>query len=137
MPGIGRNSSTSIDGSPGAWKCGWSSSSFSTASTDSASRIENPPIGGLLGPERLSPLGPSVATVPRGEPMSAMAPPTRPAQFIHSSIPACPPPGSEAAICSVAGTDDRYNTKYLDIGSPPFCVRLVAVQLQLTLCALT
>src|SRR5438270_4460075 len=44
IPGIGRYSSTSI-AAPGACRCGWSSSSPETASPESASSTENPPIG--------------------------------------------------------------------------------------------
>src|SRR5438105_3326328 len=40
IPGMVTNSRTSIDDSPGEWKCGWSFSKVTASSTDSASRIE-------------------------------------------------------------------------------------------------
>src|SRR5262249_10559505 len=45
--------------------------------------------------------------------------------------------GPESAICSVAGTDERYNTKYLDNRLSFICIRPAPGQVPLTRCAPT
>jgi len=76
------------------------------ASSESASRTENPPTNGLLTPWD-DPAAVTVAAGLSGEPMSIRAGPTLPAQFIQSSIPAWAAWGSALPICSAAETEDR------------------------------